>query len=336
MLNAAIIGLGWWGRNIVAAVQGRSTKLRFVHGVSKELDAALPIAEANGFTLSDDLEKALADKRVEAVMLATPHSLHTDQIVRVAQAGKPVFCEKPLALKRADAERSVAACAQAGVPLGLGTNKRFWPSMAELRRIAASGVLGRPMMLEGHYSNENSGLHFSAWRDSPSESPGGGMTGTGIHLLDAFVSIAGPVAEVNARLITQRKGHDPRDALSVNFTFESGLPGYFGAVRASPVYWRVHLFGDEGSAEALGETQVVLRGRGGKIEVRDFPKVDSLLAETDAFADAVAGRAPYPIKPQEMLDVVAAFEAIIKSMETGRPVSISQPYSARSSSSRSA
>ena len=61
MINAAIIGLGWWGRNIVQCVQGKSTKLRFVHGVSKEIDAALPLAEANGFTLSDDLEQALAD-----------------------------------------------------------------------------------------------------------------------------------------------------------------------------------------------------------------------------------------------------------------------------------
>ena len=194
--------------------------------------------------------------------------------------------------------------------------------MVELRRVAASGVLGRLMMIEGHYSNENSGLHFSAWRDSPGESPGGGMTGTGIHLLDAFVSLAGPVAEVNARLITLRTGPDPRDSISTTFTFANGLPGYFGAVRASPVYWRVHLFGDEASAEALGETQLVLRSRGGKAEVRDFPKVDSLRAELDAFADACAGRAPYPIKPQEMVDVVAAFEAIIQSMDTGRPVSI--------------
>jgi len=148
------------------------------------------------------------------------------------------------------------------------------------------------------------------------------MTGTGIHLLDGFVSLAGPISEVNARLVTQRKGRDPRDALSVNFTFASGLPGYFGAVRASPVYWRVHLFGDEASAEALGETQIVLRSRGGKVEVKNFPKVDSLLAELDAFADACAGRAPYPIKPQEMVDVVAAFEAIIQSMDTGTPVAI--------------
>lgn len=322
MINAAIVGLGWWGRNIVGAVQGRSAKLRFVHGVSKEMDAALPIAEANGFTLSDDLEKALADRRVEAVVLATPHSLHADQIVRVAAAGKPVFCEKPLALKRADAQRAIAACGKAGVPIGVGQNKRFWPSMAELRRVVASGALGRVMLIEGHYSNENSGMHFSAWRDSPAESPGGGMTGTGIHLLDAFVSIAGPVSGVNARLTTHRPGPDPRDALGVSFEFANGLTGYFGAVRASPVYWRVHVFGDEGSAEALGETQLVLRNRGGKVEARDFAKVDSLLAEIDAFADAVEGRAPYPIETTEMVAVVAAFEGIILSMATGKPVTI--------------
>jgi predicted dehydrogenase len=321
MINAAIIGLGWWGKIHLAAAQ-KSTRLRYVHGVSKEMDAAVPLAETYGFTLSDDLDRALADPRVQAVVLATPHSLHTDQVVRVAAAGKPVFCEKPFALKRTDAERSVAACAKAGVALGVGTNKRFWPSMVELRRVVASGVLGRIMLIEGHYSNENSGMHFSAWRDSPDESPGGGMTGTGIHLLDGFISIAGPAAEVNARLVTHRKGADPRDTIGVNFEFASGLTGYFGAVRASPIYWRVHVFGDEGSAEALGETQVVLRSRGGRTEVRDFPKVDSILAELDAFADAVEGRAPYPITPKEIVDVVAAFEAVIKSIGTGKPVSI--------------
>ncbi|MBI3045891.1 MAG: Gfo/Idh/MocA family oxidoreductase [Betaproteobacteria bacterium] len=322
MINAAIIGLGWWGRNIVQCVQGKSAKLRFVHGVSKEIDAALPIAEANGFTLSDDLERALDDKRVEAVVLATPHSLHADQIVRVAAAGKPVFCEKPLALKRADAERAVAAVQRARVPIGVGQNKRFWPSMVELRRVVASGALGKIMHMEGHYSNENSGLHFSTWRDSPSESPGGGMTGTGIHLLDAFVGLGGPVAEVSARVISHRSGHDPRDAASVMFRFASNLSGFFGLVRASPVYWRVHVFGDEGSVEAIGETETIVRTRGGKVDRREFPKVDSILAEFDAFADAVAGTSPYPITPAEMVNTIAAFEAIIQSMDTGTPVTV--------------
>lgn len=322
MINAAIVGLGWWGKNIVQCVQGKSVKLRFVHGVSKELDAALPLAEAHGFTLSDDLERALADKRVDAVVLATPHSLHADQIVRVAAAGKPVFCEKPLCLKRADAERAIAAVRKAGIAIGVGQNKRFWPSMVELRRVVASGGLGRIMHIEGHYSNENSGLHFSAWRDSPDESPGGGMTGTGIHLLDAFVGLGGPVAEVTARVASFRPGHDPRDAASVMFRFASGLSGYFGLVRASPFYWRVHVFGDAGSAEAIGETEVVIRSCGGKVERREFPKVDSIRAEFDAFADAAAGRNAYPITPAEMVNTIAAFEAITHSMDTGKPVSI--------------
>jgi predicted dehydrogenase len=324
MINAAIIGLGWWGRNLVEAVQGRSGKLRFVHGVSKEIDAVLPLAEAKGFRLSDDLEHALADPRVEAVVLATPHSLHADQIVRVARSGRPVFCEKPLALRRADAERAVEACLEANVALGVGQNKRFWSSMVELRRVVASGALGRLMHVEGHYSNENSGLHFSAWRELPSESPGGGLTGTGSHLLDAFTSIAGPAAEVNARVIPHRGGPDPRDTISVMFRFANGLSGLLGAVRASPFYWRVHVFGDEGSVEALGETQVVVRLRGGRVEARELPKVDSLRAELEAFADAASGRAPYPITPEEMVSTIAAFEAVLQSMQAGNAVCMDQ------------
>jgi predicted dehydrogenase len=322
MIDAAIVGLGWWGKNIVGAVQGKSEKLRFVHGVSKEFDAALPLAEANGFRLSDDLEKALADPKVQAVVLATPHSLHTDQIVRVAAAGKPVFCEKPLALKRADAARAVAACKKAGVPIGVGQNKRFWPSMVELRRIVRSGVLGSIMHIEGHYSNENSGMHFSAWRALPTESPAGGMTGTGMHLLDAFTSIAGPAAEINARITSFRSGPDPRDTVSAMFRFANNMSGLLGAVRSSPLCWRVHVFGDEGSAESLGETEIVVRSKGGKVERREFEKIDSLRAEFDAFADAIDGRAPYPISPEEMVNTIAAFEGIVTSAQTGAPVKI--------------
>lgn len=322
MLNAAIVGLGWWGRNIVEAVQGKSEKLRFVHGVSKEPEAAAGFAREKGFRLSENLSDALDDPAVEAVVLATPHSLHADQIVAVAAAGKPVFCEKPLALKHADAARAVAACRQAGVVLGVGQNKRFWPCMQALTGVVKSGVLGRLMHIEGHYSNDHSDRFFSAWRDLPTETPGAGMTGTGIHLVDAFVGLAGPVERVTGQFIPQRAGHDPRDTVSAMFRFGNGMSGFLGAVRATPIYWRVHVFGDEGSAEALGETEVVVRLRGGKADRGYFEKVDSVLAEFEAFADAVAGRAPYPITMGEMVDTIAAFEAVIRSLESGGAVEV--------------
>lgn len=317
MINAAIVGLGWWGRNIADAVQGKSARLRFVHGVTQELEATRDYAKAQGFRLSATLEEALADPAVQAVVLATPHSLHANQVVQVAHAGKAVFCEKPLSLTRADAARAIAACEAAAVAIGVGQNKRFWPSMVELRRVIASGALGRIMHVEGHYSNEHSSKFFAPWRDLPAETPGAGMTGTGIHILDAFANIAGPAEQITAQFISRRAGADPRDTVSVLFKFASGISGFLGAVRASPLYFRVHVFGDEGSVEALDETRTVIRLKGGRTEVKDFQKIDSVLAEIDAFADAVSGAAPYPITTAEMVDTIASFEAVIRSIATG-------------------
>ena len=323
MVNAAIIGLGWWGKNIVKAVQGKSTQLKFVRGVTKEIKETQAFATEHGFPLSSELDEALADPKVEAVVLATPHSLHADQIVAAARAGKHVFCEKPLSLKRTDAERAVKACLDAKRVIGVGQNKRFWPAMTALRGVAAGGSLGRVMHIEGHYSNENSSNFFAGWRDKPEETPGAGMTGTGIHIVDAFVSMAGPVTKVSAQFLSMQGGHDPRDTISVLFRFRNGMSGTLGAVRASPFYWRVHVFGDKGSAEALGETELVVRGSGVPVERKAYPAIDSLLAEFDAFAQAVAGGAPYPITPAEMTATIAAFEGIITSISTGKPVEIS-------------
>ena len=123
MINAAVIGLGRWGKSIVEAVQGKSERLRIIRGVSKEPDLVRDFAGTHGFELSTDFEEAVADPRVQAVFLATPHSLHVAQIAAVAAAGKPVWCEKPLALTRAEAERAIAATVKAMVPFGLGKNK---------------------------------------------------------------------------------------------------------------------------------------------------------------------------------------------------------------------
>ncbi|MGB7277841.1 MAG: Gfo/Idh/MocA family oxidoreductase, partial [Pseudolabrys sp.] len=107
MINAAVIGLGRWGKNIVEAIQGKSNRLRFIRGVSKEPELVREFAAAKGFELSTEFEEAVTDPRVQAVFLATPHSLHVGQISAVAAVGKPVWCEKPLALTRAEAERAI-------------------------------------------------------------------------------------------------------------------------------------------------------------------------------------------------------------------------------------
>ena len=315
MIYAAIVGLGRWGQTLVEAVQDQSDRLRFTRAVSRNPGGLRDFAGRHRLELVGELESVLTDRTIDAVVLATPHSLHCRQIIAVANAGKAVFCEKPLTLTKAEAARAIEACCEAGVVLGIGTDKRFFPSVRELARLVKGGELGRLLHLEAHFSNEVAGT-FSEWRYSLEESPAGGMTGTGIHMLDALVALAGPVRRVQALLLSHKPPPDPRDSLSALLEFTNGVSGTLAMVRSTPAYFRLHAFGRDASAEVLGRTDLVLRRSGAEPRHLSFPPVDSVRANLEAFADAVAGVSPYPISASEMLDTVAAFEAIAEAAKS--------------------
>ena len=319
MVDAAIVGLGRWGKALVNAVQGRSDRLRFVRGVVRHPQAVREFGAQHGFEVTDDFAAVLRDSAVRALVLATPHSTHIDHVVASAGAGKHVFCEKPLALSKSEAQRAVDACQRAGVVLGVGHDKRLWPSMRELQRVVAGGGIGKVLHVEGNSSNEVSRQHHASWRDAPGESPGGSMTAAGFHMLDALVNLAGPVRRVQTLLVQYRKAPHPVDTVSVILEFEGGASGVLCSVRPSPFLWRVHVFGTEGSAGAIGETDFVLRKSGSKPQHVEFEPVDALRGELEAFADAVEGRAPFHIPTSQMIDTVAALEAITQSMDSAAP-----------------
>jgi predicted dehydrogenase len=318
MIDAAIVGLGRWGKGFLESVQGKSGRIRFVRGVDPAPDVARDLAARHGFKPSSDLAEALADPAVQAFVLVTPHSMHREQVVACARAGKPVFCEKPLALTTADAQIMIDACARAGVVLGVGHNRRLWPSMQALKRAVEGRELGQILHLEGHFSNEHSNKVTGGWRLSPEESPGGGMTGAGLHVLDAFIHLAGPVRRVHAHLLERKPAPAPLDTVSAIYEFANGTSGLLGTVRATPQYWRVHVFGANASAEALGENELVLHGAAP--QRLSLAPVDSLRAELEMFVDAIEARAAFPISAAQMLATVAAFEATIRSLESGATV----------------
>jgi predicted dehydrogenase len=94
--------------------------------------------------------------------------------------------------------------------------------------------------------------------------------------------------------------------------FSGGASGTLAMVRSTPAFFRLHAFGRQASAEALGRTNMVVRRSGAEPQHVNFLSVDSVRANLEAFADAVAGGASYPIPTSEVLDTVAAFEAIAK------------------------
>src|SRR5262245_30712074 len=116
MIHAAIIGLGWWGKTLVESVQDSSDEIRFAavctRTTSPEVKA---FAEQQKLRVAESFEAVLADPKIDAVVLATPHSIHSKQVIAAAQSRKHVFCEKPFALTKADAEAAVEATRRAGV-----------------------------------------------------------------------------------------------------------------------------------------------------------------------------------------------------------------------------
>jgi predicted dehydrogenase len=258
MLDVAIVGLGRWGKNLIESIYGKSERIRFVCGVDQGPERVHEFAARHELPLVTSFAKVLADPAIKAVVIVTPHSQHRPMVEAAAAAGKHVFCEKPLALNMADATAMVEACRRANVVLAVGHNRRLWPSMQALKRIVQSGELGEVLHIEGHFSNEHSNNTAGTWRDSPAESPAGGLTGAGLHVLDAFLNLIGPLRRVHGQLLVRKPPPVPRDTAAVLVEFANGVSGMFATVRASPFFWRVHVFGDRASAESLSETELVL------------------------------------------------------------------------------
>lgn len=316
-VRVALVGLGWWGRTILSLLQGNA-KLQVVRRVD-------PFVRDAG--VSADYDEALRDAAVDAVVLCTPHSQHAEQIVKAASAGKHVFCEKPLSLTRGDVLRAVKACNDRRVVLGVGHEKRFEPPIQEVFRLARSGALGTLLQIEANFSQDKFlSLPPDNWRISGKEAPAGPMTATGIHLLDLSVGLMGAVDRVFASVKTLGSQLRNGDTLGILASFEAGGNALLSAMLATPFDGRFAVYGNKGWAEVRDKAHpespqgwtLTTSIRGKSVERLDFPPAKAVLANLEAFADAAAGGAPYPVPQAEMVANVSALEAIVRSAASGR------------------
>ena len=324
-LNIAVIGLGWWGRVIVPLAKS-SAKLRVV-AVADPDPAAADFAMQQAVPLAKSYDEILANREVQGVVLCTPHTLHTEQIVRAANAGKHVFCEKPLSLSRADVLRAVSSCNENNVSLAVGHEKRFEPPIQELMRMVKAGELGTPLQIEANFVQDKFlSLPPDNWRLSAKEAPAGPMTATGIHLLDLSVGVMGPAERVLASVRTLGSELRNGDTLGILVNFRSGANALLSAILATPFDGRFAVYGSKGWAEVRDKAHpesprgwtLTTHLRGGEKQTRDYPPAKAVLANLEAFADAAAGRAPYPVAQAEMIANVSALEAIFRSAANGK------------------
>ncbi len=247
MMKAGLIGLGWWGSSLLRITAG-SEALRIV--AATDVDPGREtIATTAGAVFRRAFEDVVRDPSLEAVILCTPHEVHAKQAISAAERGKHVFCEKPLCLTLADAERVVQACERAEVVLGIGHERRFEPPIVDLITRITAGELGTILQIEGNFSQDKFlSLPPDNWRIRGAGSVGP-MTATGIHVLDLSTAILGPAKRVAASVRNLATSFENGDSLSVMIDFENGGAALISAILATPFDGRFAVYGSLGWAE---------------------------------------------------------------------------------------
>jgi len=330
MINVAVVGMGWWGKIIVPQLK-RNPKISVNTKVEVNPASITDFAREHDVRVVSELNAVLTDPTIDGVVLCTPHTLHTDQIIAAANAGKHVFCEKPLSMTREAVLRAVKAINDNKRVLAVGHERRFEPPMLEAMRIVKSGEIGTPLQIEANF-NQDKFLTLAAdnWRLSGKEAPAGPMTATGIHLLDLSVGVFGEASQVFASVKQLGSQLVNGDTLAILVSFKNGGHALISAILATPFDGRFAVYGNKGWVEVRDKTHpekpegwvLTKTLQGGKREVREFAPASSVLANLEAFADACEGRAPYPVPQSQMIANISALEAIFKSAASGAIVDV--------------
>ena len=330
-VRMALIGLGWWGRKMLDVLSAAPDDIRVIRVVEPNEGAASEICTRARIPLSAEYADALKDPAVEAVVLATPHALHEAQIEAAVGAGKHVFCEKPLALTKAGAVKAVRLCSDAGLVLGMGHERRWEPPVAALLARADAGELGRIQQIEANFSHDKFlTLDRGNWRLKGDQAPAGGMTATGIHLLDLSVRLLGPAESVLC-ICEQLSSDLPQgDTVAAYVKFRGGGTSYVSASLANPFISRFAVFGSKGwidirdkaHVEAPDGWIVTSAAAGEPIKTIEVPAAEPVRDNLIAFANAVRGIAPYPITAEHLVDNISLLEAVFASARSGAIVAV--------------
>jgi predicted dehydrogenase len=318
--------------------KARNAKLVAVYDV----DAAANEAVAKQFgAAAYASEKELLKSDCDVVYVATPVDVHCRQAIRAAEAGKHVFCEKPLGLNVKEAEKIVAACEKNNVKLGVGLMMRFHAQHREALRLVRKGRIGTPVLGRAQLSCWYPPI-AGAWRQDPARGGGGSLMDMGSHCIDLLEMFFGRTKKVSCLTgnLVQRYGSE--DTAVVLLEFESGAKGIvdnlFNVPDASSKN-RLELYGSRGSILAegtigqgeAGEMVAFLEESGKAYDaqqaradaggLRIAPKpVNMYRAEVEAFSRAVLDDTAPPVGGELGLWSQRVLAAAYKSAQTGKMV----------------
>jgi predicted dehydrogenase len=322
-VRLASVGLGWWGKVLAGGARAAGAEIAGAYARSEESRDQF-VAEYGGRSFGS-YDELLSSDEVDGVLLATPHSTHAELIRDAADAGKHVFVEKPLTLTVESAKSAVAAADEAGVVLQVGHDRRRQPANRKIKQMIEEGQLGTVIMVESQQSTPNAlGFDPDYWRANHDESPLGGMTSMGVHMVDTMTYLLGPIVRVSA-FSKEILDHPAIDhATTIILEFESGPLGYLGTSFVVPRTTTILLRGTNGAVTNTENGERFLWQGKDDVAPAEQPIeiLDTVADEVDEFIRCIRGEGTPETGGAEGTEVIAVLEAAVESVRSGRPAEV--------------
>lgn len=326
ILRWGVVGLGWVATDFVAPgiVKSPGSELTACLGSTPEKTRVFA-GKFNVPRQHADLDGLVGDPEVDAVYIALPNAMHHAAVLKAAAAGKHILCEKPFAMKTAQAREMVEACRKAGVVLRIAHQIRLDAAVVRAREIVRSGRLGR---LAGVSLERASGLGSRvSWRNDFEQS--GVIYDVGVHLLDLIQYVTGQrFIEVSAFTHPDRRERQPDDTMTVLGRLESDCHALAKATREVGSAENNLLI--EGSKATLvtsplrfaKEHVITVRDASGGIEEERFPVSPAYELQVRAFENDVAGKRSLLPDGEDSQYIVAVTNAVLQSIDERRIVTV--------------
>ncbi|MBI2226854.1 MAG: Gfo/Idh/MocA family oxidoreductase, partial [Betaproteobacteria bacterium] len=302
-VKVGIVGLGRWAKVLTRAA-AKSGKIRIVAGYSRSADTRAAFAKEMGVPAAPDMQTLLADPAIKGVILTVPNEQHLLMAEQVAQAGKHVYTEKPIAHTLEDGLRIAALEKQYGVTVTVGHSARLMAGVRIMREMIDRGELGRVAFMEANFSNERAlELTRETWRWYKDRAPGGPLSQLAIHQFDVLHYLGGEISAVTSMASKLSPvGAEVDDQSMTLMKFADGKIGYVGSCWTSPGIFAVRVFGSKGLMHYeidfgmwdtpdklhITSTLYIQRGKDGyaKREEIKLPPSDMFCAELEMFAES--------------------------------------------------
>lgn len=346
-VRIAAVGVGRWA-NVLADAYTTSKQVELVTCFNRSLAKGQAFANKYGCAYEESLEQLLRRDDIEGVIVTVPNDQHAPVIEQIAEAGKNVYVEKPIAVDLEHALRIQRVVEKTGVTFMVGHSARRLGGLREMKAMKESGAVGNVSMLEAVFSNER-GLELEPgnWRGNPEKSPGGPLTQLGVHQIDNMQYLMGPVKRVFTIGKPMYTKVENETVLQTIMEFEDGSVGYLGTNWACPGSFTLNMYGttanlfyeldfswwsnsdltDEHSSLVKVEFEHMTDDPDNRILSKgpvSFSRTNHLRDEIEEFAQAIRGEATVEVGAQAAVMNVAVVLAAVRSIRENRPVEIKE------------